>query len=349
MSKSVLLVDDEAIVRIGVRSCVNWNKLRIDQVFESSNGAEALEVMKKQDIDIVITDLNMSVMDGFSMMKAVLSGTGHVPKFIIMSCYNDYENMRRAIQYGVSDFLFKPKMFPEDIEKAIQNVLESDGTGGSDRVSESDGTGGSDMIPDKAPEKKILQEKLTADNYQDHYAALIESIRQQTESPQQIIDAITEFTIQLMNLDTSEPMHLHAFGIQLFQKIVELKKCRTLEQCLAILSEMDLFERSTLREKLNEALEFIEKHLTDVNLSQELVADHVGLSTSYFCRLFKNEMNIGYASYIIKKRIDLANFYLSTTTMKTSEISKAVGYTNDQYFSRLYKQYTGRSMKPGKR
>ena len=323
MSRTVLLVDDEAIVRIGVKSCVNWEKLKIDRVLEAANGQEALDVVRRNTIDVVITDLNMSVMDGFSMMEQILGLPTAPPKFIIMSCYNDYENMRKAIQYGVSDFLFKPKMFPEDIEKAISNVLGKD----------------LDIIEGSVPET------LTAQNYQEYFSALLELLEREKASPGQISEEIARFTVRLMELDEPETVSLHNFSLQLFQKMTEIKKTRTSQECLALLEEIEPWKPASLKDKLTESLSFIEAHLRDPNLNQEMVAEHIGLSTSYFCRLFKNEMNVGYASYIIQKRIELANLLLSTTTMKTAEISKAVGYTNEQYFSRLYKEYTGHSMK----
>ena len=323
MSRTVLLVDDEAIVRIGVKSCVNWERLKIDRVLEAANGQEALDVVRRNTIDVVITDLNMSVMDGFSMMEQILGLPTAPPKFIIMSCYNDYENMRKAIQYGVSDFLFKPKMFPEDIEKAISNVLGKD----------------LDIIEGFVPET------LTAQNYQEYFSALLELLEREKASPGQISEEIARFTVRLMELDEPETVSLHNFSLQLFQKMTEIKKTRTSQECLALLEEIEPWKPASLKDKLTESLSFIEAHLRDPNLNQEMVAEHIGLSTSYFCRLFKNEMNVGYASYIIQKRIELANLLLSTTTMKTAEISKAVGYTNEQYFSRLYKEYTGHSMK----
>ena len=323
MSRTVLLVDDEAIVRIGVKSCVNWERLKIDRVLEAANGQEALDVVRRNTIDVVITDLNMSVMDGFSMMEQILGLPTAPPKFIIMSCYNDYENMRKAIQYGVSDFLFKPKMFPEDIEKAISNVLGKD----------------LDIIEGSVPET------LTAQNYQEYFSALLELLEREKASPGQISEEIARFTVRLMELDEPETVSLHNFSLQLFQKMTEIKKTRTSQECLALLEEIEPWKPASLKDKLTESLSFIEAHLRDPNLNQEMVAEHIGLSTSYFCRLFKNEMNVGYASYIIQKRIELANLLLSTTTMKTAEISKAVGYTNEQYFSRLYKEYTGHSMK----
>ena len=56
-------------------------------------------------------------------------------------------------------------------------------------------------------------------------------------------------------------------------------------------------------------------------------------------------MGISYSNYIIKKRIELAEQLYRTTDMKVYEIAGKVGYTNEKYFARLYKEQTGHSMK----
>lgn len=99
------------------------------------------------------------------------------------------------------------------------------------------------------------------------------------------------------------------------------------------------------RDVLSGALQFIDSHLADPDLCQDMVAEYTGLSVSYFCRLFKNEMGISYSNYIIKKRIELAEQLYRTTDMKVYEIAGKVGYTNEKYFARLYKEQTGHSMK----
>lgn len=245
---SLLLVDDESMVRIGVKTCVDWDSLGVTEVLEASNGAEALEIVKKKCVDVIITDLKMAVMDGFSMIEQLLNRE-YQPQIIVMSCYNDYDNMRLAMKYGVKDFLFKPKMQPEDIEEAVRKVM-------------------------------VSVEKQT-------------SLMKSKEEDEQL-------------------KYLYGEGFS---------------------------------EELVQALRFIEQHLTDPELSLGLVAENAGLSVSYLSRLFKSRMECSYSNYIIKKRIELADELYRSTDLKVYEIAEKVGYTNIRYFSKLYKEQTGKSMR----
>lgn len=323
--RTILLVDDEAIVRIGVKTCVDWESLGVWQVLEASNGAEALEIIRTRQVDLVITDIKMSVMDGFAMLEA-LKENKDAPKIIIMSCYNDYETMHQAILYGVKDFLFKPKMLPADIEKSVQTLFAEP---------EHD-----------IPIPQELIDRLTCSNYLESFSTFLTLLRTTEAGPGEIVKYVNQLLIRLMELDTPEHGALHAFCSLLFHKLYELKKAESRQECLALLDSLcQSQEASTVKEKLSKALAFIDLNLSNANLSQEMVAEYVNLSSSYFCRLFKNEMQMGYSSYIVKRRIELAEHLLSSTNMRISEIAQAVGYTNEQYFSRLYKEYTGHTMK----
>ena len=148
---NLLIVDDESMVRLGMKSCVDWERLQVDNVYEASNGEEGLQAVQDHKIDVVITDLKMSVMDGFSFLEK-LQELEPAPQAIVMSCYNDYENMRQALKLHVKDFLFKPRMYPRDIEETVAKVLDSL------EQNDSHSTGG--------------QASVTEENYEERFLAL---------------------------------------------------------------------------------------------------------------------------------------------------------------------------------
>ncbi len=133
---SLLLVDDEALVRLGVKRCVDWRGLGVDPIYEAANGREALEVLRAHKVDVMITDIKMAVMDGLMLLREI-EGLPHRPEVLVMSCYNDYDNMREAMQRGVRDFLFKPRMVPEDIAESVRRVLEGIAPGAEEAAASS--------------------------------------------------------------------------------------------------------------------------------------------------------------------------------------------------------------------
>ena len=101
----MLLVEDEPIVRLALKSLVDWNNYGFDEVLESSNGKKALEIMKsREDIDIVITDINMPVMNGIELIEQGKK-LGSDTEFLVLSAYDDYSLVRSAFKLGINDYI----------------------------------------------------------------------------------------------------------------------------------------------------------------------------------------------------------------------------------------------------
>lgn len=82
----------------------------------ASNGKEALEILKKnQDIDAVITDINMPVMNGLDMIEEIKKKQSDLT-VIIMSAHTETEYIQKAEEFGVNDYLLKPFDFIKFIE-----------------------------------------------------------------------------------------------------------------------------------------------------------------------------------------------------------------------------------------
>lgn len=122
----VLIVDDERLVRIGVRSSIRWEEYGFTVVGEACNGEEALAKIEALHPHIILTDIRMPKMNGIELLKA-LEKQGHDMEIIIMSCYNEFDLVRSAMQYGASDYLLKLSM-PDDellevLKRSQQRIL----------------------------------------------------------------------------------------------------------------------------------------------------------------------------------------------------------------------------------
>lgn len=116
----LLIVDDETPIRKGLTQVINWEA--IDCIIDdtASDGLEAIEKMKKYNIDIIITDIRMPEADGLVLAKYVMENYPDI-KVIILSGYADFKYAQTAIQYNVSDFLLKPISI-EQVVNAVQNA-----------------------------------------------------------------------------------------------------------------------------------------------------------------------------------------------------------------------------------
>mgnify|MGYP000966759828 CR=1 FL=1 len=119
----MLLVEDEPIVRLAIKSLVRWEEYGFDDVIEASNGKKALDIIKEdKDIDIVITDINMPVMSGIQLIEECREL--NIPtQFIVLSAYDDYSLVRSAFKLGINDYILKTDMEPDKVLKVVLGTL----------------------------------------------------------------------------------------------------------------------------------------------------------------------------------------------------------------------------------
>ena len=119
----VLLVDDEILVRDAIRENINWNKIGCELVGNCQNGQEAAEFVKKNPVDIVLTDICMPYMDGMELSHFLHDNYPDIV-IVIFSGFGEFEYAKKAIQYNVSEYLLKPITAMEqtgDLEKIKEN------------------------------------------------------------------------------------------------------------------------------------------------------------------------------------------------------------------------------------
>ena len=103
----VFLVDDEIVVREGIRSNFPWEETEFRLVGEAPDGEIALSMIQDEKPDILITDIRMPFMDGLELCRRVSQSMPWV-YIIILSGYDDFQYAREAISLGVKEYLLKP-------------------------------------------------------------------------------------------------------------------------------------------------------------------------------------------------------------------------------------------------
>lgn len=118
---TVLLVEDEILVRESVKSIIPWEELGFTVIAEADEGAEALAKIREHQPDLVITDIIMPVMNGVELLKAARD-EGYASKFIVLSCMSDFEYVREAMEYGASNYILKLSMNIASLKEALEKV-----------------------------------------------------------------------------------------------------------------------------------------------------------------------------------------------------------------------------------
>jgi len=128
----VFLVEDESVIREGLRDKIPWEQYGYRFVGEAADGEMALPLIRKTRPDVLITDIKMPFMDGLSLSKIVSAELPRI-KIIIISGYDDFEYAREAIAVGVDQYLLKPitrmnlrKILLDLKEKIEQDIQQDD-------------------------------------------------------------------------------------------------------------------------------------------------------------------------------------------------------------------------------
>jgi len=114
----VIIVDDEAIVRLTLQTILDWEKIGFQIVGAYANGKQALRyIQEQQQVDLVIADINMPIMNGLELIEEIKK-MGLTTEILVISAYDDYELVRKAFKLGVNDYILKP-----DINYESMNLL----------------------------------------------------------------------------------------------------------------------------------------------------------------------------------------------------------------------------------
>lgn len=118
--KRVMLVEDEELILQGIRYINDWQSMGMQVIHMAHNGIEALEMLKKQSVDIIVTDIEMPEMNGIELISNVRQSDNRV-RFLILSGQDDFNYARNALKLDVEDYILKP-INEQQLQTALINV-----------------------------------------------------------------------------------------------------------------------------------------------------------------------------------------------------------------------------------
>mgnify|MGYP004515495577 CR=1 FL=1 len=123
----VFLVEDEVVMRNGIKNNIPWEQEGFEFVGEASDGELAYPLIKREKPDILITDIRMPFMDGLELSRLVKKELPQI-KIIILSGYNEFDYAKTAIGIGVTDYLLKPISSAKLLEavKKVADMIEKE-------------------------------------------------------------------------------------------------------------------------------------------------------------------------------------------------------------------------------
>lgn len=104
---TLLIVEDEKLIRQGIRAMVQRSGVPVENILECGNGEQALEILKQQRVDVMFTDIRMPKMDGIALVQAIQE-LPDKPLVVAVSGYDDFSYAVEMLRNGVREYLLKP-------------------------------------------------------------------------------------------------------------------------------------------------------------------------------------------------------------------------------------------------
>ncbi|MDF9843387.1 MULTISPECIES: response regulator [unclassified Paenibacillus] len=117
----ILIVDDEPLVRIGLKSAIDWKGNGMEIVGEAADGEEALQQIAHLKPDIVFLDIKMPKKDGIAVLSEMRE-RGLQANVIILSSFDDITYVKEAMKLGASDYFHKPAMNEQEIASVLKTI-----------------------------------------------------------------------------------------------------------------------------------------------------------------------------------------------------------------------------------
>lgn len=123
MSYRILIVDDEFLMLHNLQFLTDWETHGYQIAGQAVNGKEAIEFIKKQPVDIVLTDVYMPVMDGIALTKRLHAEYPEI-RVLIMSSYSDFQYVRDSFKSGAEDYILKHTITAESLLEMLDKIRD---------------------------------------------------------------------------------------------------------------------------------------------------------------------------------------------------------------------------------
>lgn len=115
-----MVIDDEYMILKGLEKIIDWNEYGFQVVKSARNSRQALEYLETNEVDLIITDVNMPKISGLDFVK-IAKEREHKFEFMILSGYQEFDYVRTGLKLGAIDYILKP-VDPDALIEALKKV-----------------------------------------------------------------------------------------------------------------------------------------------------------------------------------------------------------------------------------
>ena len=357
----VFFVDDEAAMRAGVRENINWDTSAFTLAGEAPDGEMALSLMQDIMPDILITDVKMPFMDGIEFARQAKAMMPWV-KIIILSGHDEFEYARQAITIGVEEYLLKPvtsrKLF-ETLDRVAAKMEEEKEKLRleRERILNMRDISMAGLIPVSEANRPPSMERLRYASKQEIPKLLDDYLNKFGED---VIESFIFMNYMFMDVISFASKVIEEWGGDprrilsgysdagiLIDAVSDVENAKKIMSSIleTVIEFRDTITRSKYHGVIQKARAYIHKNYREQDISLHCVAEEVNISPNHFSTIFSQETGETFINYVTRVRIERAKILLKTTQSRTADIAYEVGYSDNRYFSYVFKKHAGMTPK----
>jgi two-component system, response regulator YesN len=378
MKYKVLIVDDEPLILKSLQTSIHWSGMDCEVIGTAEDGEEALELMQSELPDILLTDISMPGMNGIELLEQIsrwserpeviiLSGYSdfeYARKGLQYRVFDyilkpiDPLELEKCIHSMIAWFQEKEQVRHSTMKQQLYDAMMGSGFDSSKfhstamyraAVILADDSSGLHLVQG---EGMATPEGLRRFVYatSKRYAVVVFYIESEKAGFAEWTAAELQYLGSLLGDDKliaagsvvsglAELAESYEEAAGILDLLQTLNSAETSQHRVWTMQEVDqsLSSRKTPAKQIGAALAYMNEHYRE-DLAIDQVAKHVAMSTSHFSALLKQMTGSTFLEHMTEMRIHQACMLLSGTNMKTYEIANQVGYTDQRYFSQVFKR-----------
>jgi|GEM_PF-2223374 len=322
---NVFIVDDESLVRKGLRQVIPWRQYDMHIVGEAANGDKALQALENLDVHLLFTDITMPGMSGLELMANVNERFPGI-EMVVLTCHQDFYYIQEAMRIGAIDYIVKTQLDDLNIDELMTRIAKRV-TGPanqtfSNAMKENDPGikwGSLSWVEDDGAFQRRLKE-LVRINASERERCLIQALRDWSER-------LPAYSLWFYGYKD----HMHLEEIKAWFETLRmdlkqwLRKPGYSEDVLqAIIRAVDMMNEWPISE-----------------LSQSGIIREINISKSYFSKSFKEIVRESFVGYMQNLSIRQARKLLQETNHPIYWIAESCGFQDERYFSKVFREKTG--------
>lgn len=325
---STIIVDDELMIRSSISSFIDNCNAGFFVAGAFRDGADAINYLKENDVDLVISDVKMIEVSGIDLAQYIYENKPWI-YVVLLSGYAEFEYAQAAIKYNVKEYITKPTNFDD-----FKNTLIKINT-----LLTAEKSNNLNSFLDNIMQLYAAILNKNSEDAKSQMIALLDSNTHINEQLGQYAFNIFEIIIDKLyaniniRLEPDFSEYTSLLGISDRNKIYDL----SINIIDNIIGRLPAKDKKTDNIVIDKLIQFINENFSK-NISLQDAAEKVFFNPAYCSRFFKEQTGENFSDYLLKVRMQHAARLLHENK-KINDISKECGYQSSGYFTRVFKEY----------